>query len=104
MNAKNAATAVPRQAIYEEMRDMCSHTGDRFPSAHIVGFWLSSLLGAGFVSMVNRKCELRNAYTQDIRFKKKPCWYVSEAYQEGLIGYVSNNGEIIHMKQQELTA
>ena len=99
MKAHDVESAVPRQQIFEHMRDQCIKGGYRILSTHIVGFWLSALLGAGFVSMVNRKCEMKDFHTQDIRFKKKPVWYLSTNYQEGHIGFAESSGEIVHVKE-----
>jgi len=61
---------------------------------HLVGFWLSALLGAGFVEMFNRKIETVDKETRTIRFIKKPTWSLSRNYLDGSIR-LGEGGQII---------
>ena len=76
-----------RQQIFEEMRDEAVATKTRIPSSHIVGFWLSALLGAGFVSMENAQIEVMDYKTREFRFIRKPIWYMSASYLDGVVSY-----------------
>jgi len=83
MKAIDEDTAVTRQSLYQHIRNQAMREEKRIPSSHIVGFWLSALLGAGFVSMTRGKCKTIDTATQTIRFVHKPCWFLSGAYLAG---------------------
>lgn len=87
LNAVSMETAVPARSIYERLKQVAEENHTRFPSTAFVAFWMSALLGAGFVAMGNKKCEVRDFPRMEIRFVKKPVWYLSQAYQSGTLKF-----------------
>lgn len=83
MGAVNVASGVTNRMVYERLKDTAMKNNTRFPSTAFVSFWLSALLGAGFLKMANKKCEVKDYPTQDIKFVKKPVWYLSDSYRNG---------------------
>ncbi len=107
LGATSFETAVPLRVIWqtcvEEIKQRQAqarqgHSYDprdlKMPSSHLVGFWLSALLGARFTEMVNRECRMVDPATQKIRFMKKPCHWLSDAYQSRAVIF-DENGDII---------
>lgn len=83
LNAISLDHAVPRQVVYEVLRDKAKQADEKFPDKHLVGFYLSALCGAGFITMMNKECKVKNFETQEIRWVKKPVWFLSEKYLSG---------------------
>ena len=81
LGAVSYETGQPIIRIYPVALKLWESLHEKFPEKHLIGFYLSSLLGAGFVCMGNRRCEIRNFATQEIQFKRKPVWWLSPAYQ-----------------------
>jgi len=96
LNARNRDSSVPMREVWYAFRQERVRRGElsKFPTTHLVGFWLSALLGAGFVEMFNRKIETVDKETQTIRFIKKPTWSLSRNYLDGSIR-LGEGGQII---------
>jgi len=102
LQAIRAEIAAPKFSVYDIIRQEALATHRRIPQSQMLTFWLSSLRGAGFLSMANRVCQIRDKDTMEIRFRKKPVWYLSEAYLRGSIGFDSETRKIWRLTDAEM--
>jgi hypothetical protein len=82
-----SSSAIPKQTITSQLKTRADASGGR----------LSELLGLGFIEMCRKKIELQDQETMKFRFRKTPCWFISERFREGRIGYHAD-GTIVYLQ------